>query len=137
MGVEKLVQDALARHDGPVGDLEGAPVDGADDGLGHFLDEQGDNGHGDERPDNEEWLANVGFWGNVAVANGEKGSEAKVKAFKVTQVENVLLGEHEDEGTEAPEDAKGEEGHAQCPVLFPTVGFALDLPHSIEPVPLF
>lgn len=112
MGLKKLVEDALARHDGPVSDLEGATIDGADDGVRHLLDQEGDDRDGDERPHDKEGLSNVGFWRNVPVANGEKGDKAEVKAFEVSQVENVFFGEHEDEGTKAPEDAEGKEGHA-------------------------
>ena len=65
---QENVEDALLGHDGPVGDGEGAPVDGADDGGRHLLDQDGDDGDGGQGPDDEEGLADVGPGRYVAVS---------------------------------------------------------------------
>jgi len=55
--------EARFGKDGPVGEGEGAALEGGDDGVAHVGDEDRHGGDGDEGPDDEEGLAGVGGGG--------------------------------------------------------------------------
>lgn len=107
-------QDPPPRHDGPVGEGEGAAVDGGDDGVAHLEDEEGRDGDGEEGPEDEEGFAGGGFGGEIAVADGQEGAEGEVEGFKKGEGRGeVALGEEEEEGAEGPEEEEGEEGEEE------------------------
>ena len=105
---EEEAEEALFREDGPFGEGEGAALVGGDDGVAHVRDEDRHGGDGDERPDDEEGLAGVGFGGEVTVADGEEGDVAEVERFEVGEVLSVVLGFPEDDGADAPEETDWE-----------------------------
>lgn len=105
--------DPPPRHDGPVGEGEGAAVDGGDDGAAHLEDEEGRDGDGDEGPQDEEGFAGGGFGGEVAVADGEESAEGEVEGFEEGEGgREVVFGEEEEEGAEGPEEEEGQEGES-------------------------
>lgn len=110
LALQERAPEAGFGEDGPVGEGEGAALEGGDDGVAHVADEDRHGGDGDEGPDDEEWFPRVGHGGEVAVADGDEGDEAEVEGFEVGEALGFLFGTPETDGADAPEEADCEGG---------------------------
>lgn len=109
VALDESAVEAGFGEDGPVGEGEGAALEGGDDGVAHVGDEDRHCGHGDERPDYEEGFSGVGGGREVAVADCGEGHVAEVEGLEVGEVLGVGFGAPETDGADAPEEAEGED----------------------------
>lgn len=80
---EQGTPNSSFRQDGPIGEVEGATLEGGNDGVSHVGDQDGHGRHGDKRPDNEEGFSSVAGGAEVAIADGEQRDVAEVECLEV------------------------------------------------------
>lgn len=88
--------------------MEGATLEGGDDGVSHVGDQDGHGRYGDERPDNKEGFSGVAGGAEVAIADSEQGDIAKVEGLKVGNALGFGFCLPKPHSTYAPEQANYE-----------------------------
>jgi len=121
----------FAREDGEVADPEGDIAEHFYDCVAHVGDENCEGGDGEEGPEDEEGLARVRLWVEIAIADSQERGVGEVEGTEIGPL-LAVFGFLEDGGASKPEYEPGAAGDDEGGPAASGDCFFLDFSHEFE-----